>query len=57
MFGCPQACLPHRDNIHAVDFFAGTNVMAIVAEIDAATTVDENTDNYLQIWATTGVTP
>lgn len=40
-----------------VDFFAGTNVMAIVVEIDAATAVDENADNFLQIWATTGVTP
>lgn len=40
-----------------VDFFAGTNVMAIVVEVDAATTVAENADNYLQIWATTGVTP
>ena len=40
-----------------VDFFAGTNVMAIVVELDAATVVDENPDNFLQIWATTGVTP
>ncbi len=39
----------------AVDFFAGTNVMAIVVEVDAATTVDENADNFIQIWATTGV--
>lgn len=40
-----------------VDFFAGTNVMAIVVEIDAATTVDENADNFIQVWATTGRTP
>jgi hypothetical protein len=39
-----------------VDFFAGTNVMAIVVEVDAATAVDENADNFIQIWATTGVT-
>jgi hypothetical protein len=38
-----------------VDFFAGLNVMAIVVEVDAATTVDGNADNYVQIWATTGV--
>jgi len=40
-----------------VDFFAGTNVMAIVVELDAPTVVDENSDNFLQIWASTGVTP
>lgn len=38
-----------------VDFFAGLNVMAIVVEVDAPTTVDGNADNFLQIWATTGV--
>lgn len=40
-----------------VDFFAGTNVMAIVVEIDTALTFDENADNLIQVWATTGVTP
>ncbi len=40
-----------------VDFFAGTNVMAIVVEVDAALAVDGNADNFLQIWTTTGVTP
>lgn len=38
-----------------VDAFAGTNVMAIVVEFDAATAVDGNADNYVQIWASTGV--
>jgi hypothetical protein len=38
-----------------VDFFAGTNVMAIVVEMDAAAAVNENADNFVQIWATTGV--
>jgi hypothetical protein len=38
-----------------VDFFAGTNVMAIVVEIDAATAVNGNADNVIQVWATTGV--
>jgi hypothetical protein len=38
-----------------VDFFAGLNVMAIIVEIDAAATVDGNADNFVQIWATTGV--
>lgn len=38
-----------------VDFFAGTNVMAIVVEMDAAAAVNGNADNFVQIWATTGV--
>lgn len=38
-----------------VDFFAGLNVMAIVVEFDAAIAVDGNPDNFVQIWATTGV--
>lgn len=38
-----------------VDFFAGTNVMAIVVEMDANSAVNENADNFVQIWATTGV--
>jgi Domain of unknown function (DUF4331) len=38
-----------------VDFFAGLNVMAIIVEVDAPTVVDGNADNFVQIWATTGV--
>jgi hypothetical protein len=37
-----------------VDFFAGTNAMAIVVELDLATVLDENPDNFLQLWATSG---
>ncbi len=37
-----------------VDFFAGTNAMAIVVEVDAATTMARNPDGFLQIWATSG---
>ncbi len=39
----------------AVDFFEGLNTMGIVVEFDAAMAVDGNADNFLQIWATTGV--
>lgn len=39
-----------------VDFFAGLNTMAIVVEFDAAIAVDGNADNFIQMWATTGVT-
>jgi hypothetical protein len=38
-----------------VDFFAGTNTMAIVVEMDAAAAVNENANNFVQIWATSGV--
>ena len=37
-----------------VDFFAETNAMAIVVELDLATVLDENPDNFLQLWATSG---
>jgi hypothetical protein len=37
-----------------VDFFAGTNAMAIVLEVDAGTTMADNPDGFLQIWATSG---
>jgi len=40
-----------------VDFFAGTNVAAIVVEVPIGPTVDRNPDNFIQIWATSGVTP
>jgi hypothetical protein len=40
-----------------VDFFAGLNVAAIVVEIPVGPTFDRNPDNFIQIWATTGVTP
>jgi hypothetical protein len=40
-----------------VDAFAGTNVAGIVVEIPIGPTVDRNPDNFIQIWATTGVTP
>jgi hypothetical protein len=40
-----------------VDYFAGTNAMAIVVEFDADEAVGANPDSYLQLWATTGVTP
>lgn len=36
-----------------VDFFAGTNCMAVVTEFDAAAAADGA--NFLQMWATTGV--
>lgn len=39
------------------DSFAMTNVGAIVVEIPTGATVDRNPDNFIQIWATTGVTP
>lgn len=39
----------------AADFFAGTNAMAVVVEFDAAAASDGN--NFVQLWATTGVTP
>lgn len=38
----------------AVDFFAGTNVQGIVVELDAATVVNGNADNFIQVWGTTG---
>ncbi len=36
------------------DSFAGTNVNAIVLEMDAAATLNGNADNWIQIWATAG---
>ncbi len=39
------------------DFFAATNVNAIVLEMDAATAVNKNADNWIQIWATAGRAP
>ncbi len=40
-----------------VDGFAGLNAMAIVVEFDATAALDGNADDFLQLWATTGVTP
>jgi hypothetical protein len=39
------------------DFFATTNVNAIVLEMDAAAAVNANADNWVQIWATAGRAP
>ena len=39
------------------DFFAGTNVNAIVLEMDAVEAVAGNADNWIQIWATAGRAP
>jgi len=39
----------------AVDFFAGLNTHAIVVEFPADVAADGNADNFLQVWATTGV--
>ncbi|MCA9707745.1 MAG: DUF4331 family protein [Myxococcales bacterium] len=41
----------------AVDSIAGTNAMAIVVEFDSADVLGGNPDNFLQLWATTAVTP
>lgn len=40
-----------------VDFFAGTNAMAVVVEFDSALAADGNADNFIQLWASTGVKP
>lgn len=37
-----------------VDFFAGTNTMAVVVEMDAAAALNANPDNFIQVWATSG---
>lgn len=45
-----------RDNEMAHSF-TGKNTHAIVVEFDAATALDSNADNLLQLWATTGRVP
>lgn len=39
------------------DTFAGIDTMAVVVEFDLQLALDGNADNFLQLWATTGVEP
>lgn len=42
------------DPAEPVDGFAGLNTMAIIVEFNATEALNENADNFLQMWVTTG---